>query len=425
MASVKAGSLPLDFRDLDFGRLVGGASIIATPTALEIDYGGDDRDIFTGVDLAFDATGEPVGGEITGYRSVRAGELALSIEGTEAQAAAFIAFARHDDTVGGVFHLLSGDDLIEGSAFADFIAGGAGQDTISGAGGTDTLIGNAGDDLIQGGPGRDQATFSSSIFDYAFTRLSGREWVLAHGVDGADRLIDVEWLLFSDRVIQLAFASPTVEAASDNILRAAPLDAAAMLVANGVMTEAVAIDQLVTRADATTSVATLSYQFFTGRIPSAAGVDYLVSPKGPNANNLNSAYYQDFSLENRYINFAVNLGRDGEGSARFLAEYGGLDLAAATQKAYGVIFGSAPSSDKVAALLAEGRDLYFEAYGQDGPEGQGSKAAMVGWLLAEAAKADVGMYARSNEAFLLDLADGAEFSVDLVGVYGEAGYALL
>ena len=50
-------------------------------------------------------------------------------------------------------------------------------------------------------------------------------------------------------------------------------------------------------------------------------------------------------------------------------------------------------------------------------------AAMVGWLLSEAVKADVGTYAKVNDAFLSDLADGALFAVDLVGVYGDASYA--
>ena len=107
-------------------------------------------------------------------------------------------------------------------------------------------------------------------------------------------------------------------------------------------------------------------------------MDFLVSPTGPNGNNLNSAYYQSFNLENRYINFAVNLGKLGEGKIQFEAAYGG-----------------------------------------DGATGIGTKAAMVGWLLAEAVKADTGMYARANDAFLIDLADGANFAVDLVGLYGK------
>lgn len=79
---------------------------------------------------------------------------------------------------------------------------------------------------------------------------------------------------------------------------------------------------------------------------------------------------------------------------------------------------------KVQALLAGGRDVYFESYGRDGLNGIGTKAAMVGWLLAEAEKADLGVYARSNAAFLTDLADGANFGIDLVGVYGRPEYAL-
>ena len=86
----------------------------------------------------------------------------------------------------------------------------------------------------------------------------------------------------------------------------------------------------------------LSYQFFTGSIPSLGGIDYLVSPTGPNPNNINSSYYQLFSLENRYINFAVNLGKVGDGKAQFQAAYGSLDLFAATRQAYATIFGAAP-----------------------------------------------------------------------------------
>ncbi len=71
--------------------------------------------------------------------------------------------------------------------------------------------------------------------------------------------------------------------------------------------------------------------------------------------------------------------------------------------------------------LANG-DLYIAYYGGDGPNGIGTKAAMVGWLLAEAVKADVGMFAKSNDAFLLDLADGATFAVNLVGTYGSTAY---
>jgi serralysin len=187
---------------------------------------------------------------------------------------------------------------------------------------------------------------------------------------------------------------------------------------------------LVHAAQGTTSVATMSYEFFTGSAPTSAGMDYLVSPTGGNANNLNSAHYQDFNLENRYINFAVGLGKAGAGAASFQASYGDLDLFGATKQAYATIFGGTPSDAKVHALLdtvvdghAETRADYFALYGGDGAAGIGTKAAMVGWLLAEAVKADVGAYAQSNDAFLTDVAlHNAPFGVDIVGHYDQPGW---
>jgi pimeloyl-ACP methyl ester carboxylesterase len=198
---------------------------------------------------------------------------------------------------------------------------------------------------------------------------------------------------------------------------------------NGSLTQAAALQSLLQTAEATTSVATMAYEFFTGSAPSAAGIDYLVSPTGPNANNLNAAYYQSFSLENRYINFAVNLGKAGEGQAAFTAAYGSLSLFEATRTAYAKIFGEAPSDAKLHAILDPttvlngqtfARSDYFAYYGQDGANGIGTKAAMVGYLLAEAVKADVGTYALSNDAFLTDVAlHNAPFGVDLVSVFSQ------
>jgi serralysin len=161
-------------------------------------------------------------------------------------------------------------------------------------------------------------------------------------------------------------------------------------------------------------------------------MDFLVSPTGPNANNLNSSYYQSFSLENRYINFAVNLGKVGEGKAAFTTDYGNLSLFEATRTAYAKIFGEAPSDTKLHAILdpttvlngvTYTRSDYFAYYGLDGQNGIGTKAAMVGYLLAEAVKADVGTYALSNDAFLTEVAlHSAPFGVDVVGVYSQPGF---
>ncbi len=231
-------------------------------------------------------------------------------------------------------------------------------------------------------------------------------------------------------------ADPTLSVAVHNVLRAPTTDPLvadfSQKVASGALTMAQAQEAIIHKAATTTSVATLSYAFFTGRAPSEAGMDYLVAAAGPNPNNLNAAYYQGFNLENRYINFAVNLGKAGEGRAAFAAEYGAKDLFEATRAAYGEIFGAEPSDAKLHQLLDPIVNLggvqmtraeYFAGYGGDGAHGQGTKAAMVGWLLAEAVKADVGTYAKVNDAFLMDLMDGAAFGVDIVGAYNKPEYA--
>ena len=231
-----------------------------------------------------------------------------------------------------------------------------------------------------------------------------------------------------------------LNAAFENLLWRGPtaaneafLDSLATAIGDNTLTPADAFGEIVQLADATTAVATLAYAFFTGATPSQGGYAYLVDPDGPNPNNLNSAYYQAFNLENRFINFAVNLGAGGEGRSKFLAEYGALSLRDATRAAYKEIFGTAPAEGKLDQILSAeltsgersfNRVEYLASYGGDGVEGLGTKAAMVGFLLAEAAKADAGTYALASNAYLVDLADGASFRVDIVGVYGQPEFAL-
>jgi uncharacterized protein YkwD len=338
----------------------------------------------------------------------------------------------------------AGLSLTAAGAGAVTLKGAVGADTLTGSTGADVLWGNGGSDILDGGAGIDAAAYSGFSANYSWASgVAG--WTVidnrAGSPDGSDTLRNVEILRFADREVSLtgvAVLNPAVSTAVANILRESPAGSGYAIAADlsarvdsGQMAQAQAVASLVATADLTTSAATLAYQFFTDRIPSAAGYDYLVSPEGPNPNNLNSAYYQTFNLENRYINFAVNLGKLGEGRAAFQAEYGNLSLAQATKSAYAEIFGGTPTDAKVAALLdpvisfpggTMTRAQYFAYYGQDGSSGIGTKAAMVGWLLAEAEKADVGMFARSNAAFLTDLADGAAYNVDLVGTYGRPEY---
>lgn len=314
-------------------------------------------------------------------------------------------------------------ETLNGLAGNDVLFGGAGDDILNGGADDDILVGGAGMDRIDGGAGFDEARYGGAAADYLIG-VGNSGWTVADNRtnprDGTDTLINVETLVFADKSISLGDASMGLAVAS--LLRASAVTGAGGVlttdlsakISAGTATQASAVGEVIKAAGATTSVATLAYEFFTGKIPGQAGVDYLVPSTGPNANNLNSAYYQSFNLENRYINFAVNLGKVGEGNARFSAEYGSLSLFDATKKAYATIFGGAPTDAKVHALI-DTRVDYFASYGGDGANGIGTKAAMVGWLLAEAVKADVGVMAKSNDAWLTDLADGsAPFAIDIL-----------
>jgi Ca2+-binding RTX toxin-like protein len=337
--------------------------------------------------------------------------------------------------------------------------GGYYNDVLTGDAGDNVIGGYDGDDQIDGGAGVDTLWMRGNSTDYVVTqtadgwKITDKRAPAAFGSgqisDGVDTVKNVEFVQFYDKTVSLGgsstptstvdplagakpLTSQTAPTAVSNILRGSATEGQTSVTANvisnqlaiGAITPATALKEIIQTASATTSVAILAYQFFTGKIPTAAGLDYLVSPTGPNVNNLNSAYYQAFNLENRYINFAVNLGKSGEGKDAFAAAYGSLTLASATRVAYTTIFGVMPSDAKVVSLLAGGRDAYLASYGKGGLDDIGTKAAMVGWLLAEAVKADVGTYAHINDAFLGDLADGANYAVDLVGVYSKPEYAL-
>ena len=386
-----------------------------------------------------------------------------------------------------------GNDLLKGGDGSDQLFGGAGNDTLIGGFGADTLSGGLGNDRLVAGEERDVLTGGAGVDTFVLPLLPSApslitdfqlktdgldlSLILARlGYQGLDPVADGYIVLRDDGaggtlvladpdargpmaatavtdlqgvpVAGLTWSQLTASAVTQPpdsaalaigaVLRLAPasylpaLDVESRYVAGQFEIDS-AVAQVVHLAAATSSVATLAYEFFTGQVPSAGGMDYLVSPNGPNPNNLNSAYYASFGLENRYINFASNLGRAGDGSAQFQSGYGSLSPEQAMTKAYQTIFGGTPSADKVDHLLhdlvpngmggAYTRLEYFEAYGGDGATGVGTKAAMVGWLLAEAEKADLGTYALSNEAYLTDVAlHNAPFGVDIVGHYSQPGF---
>ena len=285
--------------------------------------------------------------------------------------------------------------------------------------GADQVTGGIGDDRIDGGAGVDVMSYAAASTNFSWIRNADGSWTVRdlrpNGGEGVDTLINIESLKFSDKTVSLTTSAAQI--AVEAVLRggggatAADLDAR---ITAGTLTSAAAIVEVVKAAAATTAVASLNYQFFTGKIPSQLGVDFLISPTGPNTTNLNSAYYAQFDVINRYINFAVNLGKNGEAKDSFLAAYGSLSLLDATRKAYAAIFGATPTDAKVHALI-DTRVDYLAYYGGDGATGIGTKAAMVGFLLAAAATEHVGVMAQSNDAWLTDLSDGtAPYAVNIL-----------
>lgn len=201
-----------------------------------------------------------------------------------------------------------------------------------------------------------------------------------------------------------------------------------------IWTYASAVSWIQSSAKTTTEVAVMSYGFLADLTVGTAGIDYLVSTTGGNPNNLNSAYYAQFSLENRFINFAVNLVKYGEAKDSFIQEYGENGSPVVTlERAYLKLFGQSISAETLLAILNEQvpdgrggtytRTQYFGELGGDGGNGLGTRAAMVGWLMAEAVKADKGPYVDAMKAYLADIAiDGKATPAEVfISLYGKDG----
>jgi hypothetical protein len=195
----------------------------------------------------------------------------------------------------------------------------------------------------------------------------------------------------------------------------------------GQLTDAQTLAKVAGLADGDTAVALGSYAFFTGLTPNASGLSWLVNSP-VNGTDLNDPFFQALSVENRYINFAVNLGALGAGAPAFQTAYGARTFSQAVDAAYDAIIGLSAAQTagvNTASALADikARLPYFQQIAaQAGPgvnQDLATKAAAVGYILAEANKADVGLYATATNNFLIDAADGmAQHNVNLVGVYG-------
>jgi Ca2+-binding RTX toxin-like protein len=96
-------------------------------------------------------------------------------------------------------------DTLTGSDEGNDFQGRAGDDTISALGGDDTIHGGQGNDSIDGGAGTDTARFTGVKADYTVTLNQGSGVITVTdntpGRDGADTLVNVEKLAFSDQTV--------------------------------------------------------------------------------------------------------------------------------------------------------------------------------------------------------------------------------
>lgn len=120
------------------------------------------------------------------------------------------------DTIRNIESLIGSSeaDDFTGNGVANTLDGAEGADKLSGLEGGDRLIGGAGSDILDGGEGSDTAVFSGKFSDYTITNNADGSLTIvdnrASG-DGADKIIDVEFALFSDRVFELSYEMPSME----------------------------------------------------------------------------------------------------------------------------------------------------------------------------------------------------------------------
>lgn len=109
-----------------------------------------------------------------------------------------------------------GDFVGTGNDLDNYIYGGDGDDVLTGGGGDDIIVGSS--SCGCGGPGEDTVVLAGVLADYVIEDLGGGAWGVTDTVadrDGADFLLDIAWLRFSDgSTFQLVPADPAPEAAA-------------------------------------------------------------------------------------------------------------------------------------------------------------------------------------------------------------------
>jgi len=217
------------------------------------------------------------------------------------------------------------------------------------------------------------------------------------------------------------------------------LGAFATQTSTGQLSDSAALAYVLNSADIDTNVAVASYQFFTGKTPTQAGLAYLVNSTA-NATDLNDPYYASFNIENRYMNFAANLGLQGDGAAAFSTNYSSTAIPVFSTfigVIYEQIIGSAYAqaaginvSNAITSVV--GRQAAFTQTARErglinststaAQIDLATRAVAVGYLLVEGIKADVGIYAAGANNFTNSLIAGnTVYNTSMLTTYSVLG----
>lgn len=159
-------------------------------TLLKVFDDANDYTSFTGTGFKFAFTAGRLsgltGGTLTGIKVVDDGVTEISVTGLKlsAEKVADAIFSGNDAAFLAL--LLSGNDKIDGTKFADTLVGGAGVDVLKSNAGNDKLLGGIGADDLFGGAGADRFVFKAT--GDSTVAASGRDTIFDFSIAENDRI---------------------------------------------------------------------------------------------------------------------------------------------------------------------------------------------------------------------------------------------
>lgn len=165
-----------DLADEDLGNPVVGTAT-AKKLVVTVDVGSHTASLtLTGKGLAYDKSGVPEAGTLTGIQVALDGSGIVSVTGLKLAVDDIITAATTGELpaldVPWVMKGNAGADILDGLGAADRLYGNGGNDTLSGGSGNDKLFGGAGKDTLTGDAGRDQLTGGTGADRFVFEEAS-------------------------------------------------------------------------------------------------------------------------------------------------------------------------------------------------------------------------------------------------------------